>query len=95
MCVTVTVNAYTTNIKISRFAIRKIRMENISWVDSRGAKYALFSFNLMVILKESLEQNISKNILATNMKRALATAQKVISMRIKGEPTRTKMRTVN
>ena len=79
------------NIKISRFAIREIGVENISWAYSRGAKNALFSFNLMVILKESLEQNISKNIMATNPKRSLATAQKVITMRIKGRTTRTKM----
>ena len=58
---------------------------------STGAKNALFSFNLMVILKESLEQNISKNIMVTNTKRSLATAQKVITIRIKGRTTRTKM----
>ena len=63
-------------------------MENISWAHSRGAKNALFSFNMMVILKESLEQNISQNIMATNTKRALATAQKVITMRIKGGTTK-------
>ena len=46
---------------------------------------------MMAILKESLEQNISQNIMATNIKRALATVQKVITMRIKGGTTRTKM----
>ena len=79
------------NIKVSRFSIREIGVENISWTHSRGAKNALFSFNLMVFLKESLEQNISENIMATNPKRSLATAQKVITMWIKGRTTRTKM----
>ena len=47
------------------------RGENVYRADRRRAKYALFSFNLIVVLKESLKQHITKNIMATNMERAL------------------------
>ena len=40
--------------------------------DNRGAKYVLFSFYLKDTLKESLEQNVSTNIVAINRERALA-----------------------
>ena len=58
---------------------------------SPGWINAHFSNNLMVILKESLKQNLCKNIVAMNRTRALATPQMVVTIKIKGGPTRTKM----